>query len=89
MRILVVQKGIHMSKKVKLGTPADALSPESRAAANVKNNQQQYHLSHGASQKERSTELSEITGQSPQARAASRGVQNPPKHRLPNYSGKY
>jgi len=69
-----------MAKKQKLGTHADALNPQERASQNKKNNNQKYHLSQGSA----STELSETTGQDPQARAASRGVKNAPKKRLPN-----
>jgi len=71
-------------KQDKRGTPADAQSPESRAAANKKNNAKQDHLSHGTKQAPRSTELSENTGQSPEERAASRGVKNAPPKRLPS-----
>jgi hypothetical protein len=76
-------KGNMVKKQEKRGTPADAQSPEARAAANKKNNQQQYHLSHGHKQAPRSTELSEFDGKSPSERAASRGVKNPPTKRVP------
>ena len=73
-------KGNMANKKDKRGTPHTELTPEARSAANVKSGRQKYHLSTGSA----STELSETTGQDPQARAASRGVKNAPKKRLPN-----
>jgi len=74
-----------MKKQNKLGTPHTEATPESRAAANKKNVATQYHLSHGHKQAPRSTELSETTGQSPEERAASRGVKGLPKtKRLPS-----
>jgi len=67
------------NKKDKRGTHADGLTPEARSAANKKNNNQRSHLSQG----DASTELSENTSMSPSERAASRGVKNAPKKRVP------
>jgi hypothetical protein len=63
-----------MAKKSKLGTPADALTRDARAAANQQNNNTRYHLQHGASEEAMNTELSETTGQSPEERFKSRGT---------------
>ena len=68
-----------MAKKTKLGTPHTELTPEARSAANVKSGKQKYHLSKG----DGNVPTSELDGMSPQARAASRGVKNAPKKRLP------
>jgi len=68
-----------MAKKNKLGVPHTETTPEARAAANVKSGKQKYHLSTG----DASTELSETQNESPEQRAASRGVKNAPKKKLP------
>jgi len=67
-------------KKTKLGTPHAGETPEARAAESLKSNKQKYHLSTG----DASTELSETQNESPEQRAASRGVKNAPKKKLPN-----
>ncbi len=67
-------------KKTKLGTPHTGETPEARAAESLKSNKQKYHLSTG----DASTELSETQNESPEQRAASRGVKNAPKKKLPS-----
>ena len=62
-------------KKTRLGTPHAGETPEARAAESLKSNKQRYHLSTG----DASTELSETQNESPEQRAASRGVKNAPK----------
>src|SRR5437667_11182670 len=67
-----VKRKVYMKgKKTKLGTP--------HTAESLKSNKQRYHLSTG----DASTELSEMQNESPEQRAASRGVKNAPKKKLP------
>src|SRR5439155_8440523 len=84
MRICRDVKG-HMAKKNKLGTHADALTPEERASQNKKANAERAFGGDG-NKKGRDVELSENTGQAPHERAASRGAKGVPKKQVPSKS---
>jgi len=69
-------------KKNKLGEPHAALTPEARASEALKANAERAFGGDG-NKKGRDVDLSETTGQAPHERAASRGVKNAPKKKLP------
>ena len=64
---------------------ATGLSPEERTKQNKKANAERAFGGDG-NEKNRDVELSETTGQAPQARFKSRGVPNPPAKRLPTHN---
>ena len=84
MRICRDVKG-HMAKKNKLGTHADALTPEERASQNKKANAERAFGGDG-NKKNHDVNLSENDGQAPHIRAANRGAKGIPKKKLPTNS---